>query len=535
MIFMPMVPEALIGMLACARIGAVHSVVFGGFAAKELCVRIDHCQPKAILTASCGIEPSHTVDYHDLVDKALAQSRNGGEGVQVVVMQRHQDGVGQKCELKPGRDHDWRELEGRSKWVDCEPMASTDPLYILYTSGTTGAPKGVVRDTGGYATALAYSMDTIFGVEPERGDVWWAGSDIGWVVGHSFAAYGPLLSGTTTVMYEGKPVGTPDAGAFWRLCAKHGVTGMFTAPTALRVIKKEDPEGALIRAAKLTKLRALFIAGERCDTESLRWAEEHLGVPVVDHWWQTESGWPMVSNLMSSRAGMAVPIKYGSASKPVPGFDVRIVDHHGKEVAPGVHGEVVVKAPLPPGMLTSLYGLNNRDKYMSRFPGYYDTSDGGYIDSDGYVWILGRTDDVINVAGHRLSTGALEEVVARHGDVAECAVIGVPDAIKGEIPVAFVVRRTTGASTEEDEKRIGGELTALVRAHVGPVASFKRTVVVSKLPKTRSGKVMRATMRALAQAHSGDPIKVPATIEDLNALTIIAHAIHGPSFKVNVM
>ncbi|MEV4165901.1 propionyl-CoA synthetase [Nonomuraea dietziae] len=503
-IYMPMVPETVIAMLACARLGAVHSVVFGGFAAAELAVRVDHARPKVVLSASCGIEVSRVVPYKPLLDAALAQASHRPDAV--VVLQRPE----LTAELGEGR-HDWAGFD--SEPAGCVSVAATDPLYILYTSGTTGAPKGVVRDNGGHAVALHWSMSHVYGAAP--GEVFWAASDVGWVVGHSYIVYGPLLAGCTSVLYEGKPVGTPDPGAFWRVVAEHDVRTLFTAPTAIRAIRKEDPTGSYLRKHDL---RHLFLAGERLDPDTYHWASDLLGVPVIDHWWQTETGWPIAANCVGIET---LPIKPGSPTKPVPGYDVRILDPEGQECPPGVEGAVVIKLPLPPGCLSTLYRDDERfhAAYLSRFPGYYLTGDGGYFDEDGYLFVMGRTDDVINVAGHRLSTGAMEEVVATHPDVAECAVIGVADSLKGQLPVGFVVLKA-GAERAADE--IEAELVALVRERIGPVAAFKRAVVVGRLPKTRSGKILRGTMRAIAE---GEEYRTPSTIEDPAALEEIAGAI----------
>ncbi|MFI6317935.1 propionyl-CoA synthetase [Nonomuraea sp. NPDC050556] len=503
-IYMPMVPQAVIAMLACARLGAVHSVVFGGFAAAELAVRIDHARPKVVLSASCGIEPGRTVAYKPLLDAALEQAAHQPDWC--VILRRPTLG----CELLQGRDLDWEATVAQAEPAGCVSVAATDPLYILYTSGTTGAPKGVVRDNGGHAVALHWSMSHVYGAAP--GEVFWAASDVGWVVGHSYIVYAPLLAGCTTILYEGKPVGTPDPGAFWRVVAQHNVRTLFTAPTAIRAIKKEDPKGAFLVEHGL---RYLFLAGERLDPDTYHWAGDLLGVPVIDHWWQTETGWPIAANC----AGIELlPLKPGSPTKPVPGYDVRILDPAGDECPPGVDGAVVVRLPLPPGTLPTLYLDDERfhSSYLERFPGFYLTGDGGHLDEDGYLYVMGRTDDVINVAGHRLSTGAIEEVIAAHPDVAECAVIGVADQLKGQLPVGFVVLKA-GAARGEGE--VEAELVALVRERIGPVAAFKRAVVVGRLPKTRSGKILRATMRDIAD---GSPYRTPSTIEDPAALTEIA-------------
>ena len=506
-IYLPMVPEAAIAMLACARIGAVHSVVFGGFAAPELAKRIDDARPVLVVSASCGIEAGRIIEYKPLLDEALRLAVH--QVGRCLILQRPQC----QAAMSPGRDRDWQEAVSAAAPAPCADTAATDPLYVLYTSGTTGKPKGVVRDHGGHAVALRYSMEAVFDTKP--GEVYWAASDVGWVVGHSYIVYAPLLQGCTTVLYEGKPVGTPDAGAFWRVIAQHGVSTLFTAPTAFRAIKREDPRGALIGRHDLSKFRALYLAGERCDPDTILWAQDRLKVPVVDHWWQTETGWPMVANC---RGLEPMPVKPGSASVPVPGYDVRVLDNEGKAVAAKTIGNIVVKLPLPPGTLTTMWqnDAGYRQHYLARYPGYYLTGDAGMLDEDGYLWVMSRIDDIINVAGHRLSTGAMEEVLAGHPDVAECAVIGAADAMKGQLPVGLVVLK---AGVDRPPGDIGRELVERVRAQIGAVAAFKQVAVVPRLPKTRSGKVLRATMRAIAD---GVPYSAPATIDDPKILDEIA-------------
>jgi propionyl-CoA synthetase len=509
-IYMPMVPETAVAMLACARIGAVHSVVFGGFAAHELATRISDARPKLIVSASCGVEVDRLIAYKPLLDGAIAKSSAPPE--HCIILQRPQ----LAAPLVAGRDVDWAEAMSDARPVECVPVAATDPLYILYTSGTTGVPKGVVRDNGGYAVALAWSMKNIYGVEP--GDVFWTASDLGWVVGHSYIVYAPLLHGCTTILYEGKPVGTPNPGSFWRVISQHRASVFFTAPTAFRAIKRDDPQGSYIRQYDLSSLRALFLAGERCDPNTLLWAREHLRVPVIDHWWQTETGWPVGA----ACAGLELPpIKPGSCSRPVPGYDVRILDADGREVPAGQIGNIVLKLPLPPGCLTTLWNddAGFERSYLSSYPGYYQTSDAGYRDEDGYLWVMSRTDDVINVAGHRLSTGGMEEVLAGHPDVAECAVVGVMDEIKGEIPVGLVVLR---AGVSRRHAGIVTELIAMVRERIGPVAAFKVAAVVERLPKTRSGKIVRGTIKRIAD---GVEYRVPATIDDPLTLEEITAAL----------
>jgi propionyl-CoA synthetase len=506
-IYMPMVPEAVIAMLACARLGAIHSVVFGGFAAKELATRIDDAKPKVIVSASCGIEVDRIVPYKPLLDKAIELATTKPE--RCIILQRPQE----EAAMMPGRDFDWSELMAGAAEVHCMPLAATDPLYILYTSGTTGLPKGVVRDNGGHLVALKWSMKNIYGVDP--GEVYWAASDVGWVVGHSYIVYAPLFHGCTTVLYEGKPVGTPDAGAFWRVISQHGVSVLFTAPTAFRAIKREDPNGEHMRKHDLSRFRMLFLAGERCDPDTLLWAQERTGAAVIDHWWQTESGWPIGANSVGIEMQ---PIKPGSCTKPVPGYDVRILNENAERAPAGHIGSVVVKLPLPPGCLPTLWNNDDgyRRSYLDAYPGYYTTADAGYVDEDGYLWIMSRTDDIINVAGHRLSTGAMEEVLASHPDVAECAVVGAADDIKGEIPLGFVVLKA-GVSRPDDE--IVGELISMVRERIGPVASFKVATVVKRLPKTRSGKILRGTIKNIAD---GKEYRIPATIDDPLILEEIA-------------
>jgi propionyl-CoA synthetase len=507
LIYMPMVPEAAIAMLACARLGAVHSVVFGGFAANELAVRIDDSQPKIIVSASCGVEVNRVIPYKPLLDEgiALAKAKPGT----CIILQRPME----ECSLVAGRDIDWKQAMDAAEPHPCVPVEATDPLYILYTSGTTGEPKGVVRDNGGHAVALKWSMKNIYGVEP--GEVYWAASDVGWVVGHSYIVYAPLLNGNTTILYEGKPVGTPDPGAFWRVISQHKVAAMFTAPTAFRAIKKEDPKGALIKDYDLSKFRTLFLAGERLDPDTLHWAEDKIGVAVIDHWWQTETGWSICSNCIGIEA---LPIKQGSPTKPVPGMDVRVLDDACNEVKRGDIGALVLKLPLPPGTFPTLWNADDRfvEAYLSEFPGYYKTADAGYIDEDGYVFVMSRTDDIINVAGHRLSTGAMEEVLAAHPDVAECAVLGVADELKGQLPLGLLV---LNAGVNRQHGEIVTEVVQMVRDKIGPVAAFKTAVVVQRLPKTRSGKILRGTIQKIADSEE---YKVPATIDDPAILSEIA-------------
>lgn len=498
-IYMPMAPEAAIAMLACARIGAIHSVVFGGFAAQELASRIDDAQPKLIISASCGIEGQRIIAYKPLLDAAIEMAEHQPRAC--IILQRQQ----QLAELKSGRDHDWQALMDNAEPADCVPVAATDPLYILYTSGTTGHPKGIVRDNGGHAVALCWSMRYVYNIKP--GEVFWAASDVGWVVGHSYIVYGPLLNGSTTVMFEGKPVGTPDPGAFWRVIREHQVVALFTAPTAFRAIKKEDPQALHLKHNNLAGFRALFLAGERCDPDTLNWAGDILKVPVIDHWWQTETGWPVAANCLGIEA---FPVKPGSPTLPVPGYDVRVLDEAGEILPVNTMGNIAIKLPLPPGCLPTLWGDDARfhDSYLATYPGYYLTGDAGHIDEDGYLYIMSRIDDVINVAGHRLSTGVMEEVLAAHPAVAECAVIGAADQLKGQCPVGLVVLKD---GVMADEEMIIQQLLQRVRHEVGPVASFKKAVIVARLPKTRSGKVLRGTMKKIAD---GESYKVPATIDD---------------------
>jgi len=514
-VYMPMVPEAAIAMLACARLGAVHSVVFGGFAANELATRIDDAKPKAILTASCGIEPGRVIAYKPLIDRAIDLARHKPE--HCLILQRPEA----EAALTADRDHDWADAVAAAQPHDCVPVAATDPLYILYTSGTTGQPKGIVRDNGGHAVALAWTMKSIYGVDP--GEVYWAASDVGWVVGHSYIVYAPLLTGCTSVLYEGKPVGTPDPGAFWRVISEHGVSTLFTAPTAFRAIKQQDPTGSCVGKYDLSRFRTLFLAGERCDPDTLHWAEDKLKVPVIDHWWQTETGWPIAANCIGIER---LPVKPGSPTRACPGWDVRVMDASGREAAPGKIGAIVCKLPLPPGTLPGLWNAEARFRraYLESFPGYYETGDAGYVDEDHYVYVMARTDDIINVAGHRLSTGAMEEVLAAHPDVAECAVIGVADSLKGQLPVGFLVLK---AGVERPNGEIVAEVVAMVRDRIGPVAAFKTAAVVPRLPKTRSGKILRATMRQIAD---GEDYKPPATIDDPAILDEIGEALSGVGY-----
>lgn len=510
LIYMPMIPEAAVAMLGCARIGAIHSVVFGGFASKELATRVNDAAPKVIVSASCGIEAGRVIAYKPLLDKAIDLSSARPDTC--VIYQRPQE----IASLAPGRDCDWVEEMDKAKPAECVPVAATDPLYILYTSGTTGVPKGVVRDNGGHVVALKWSMKSIYNVD--QGDVYWAASDVGWVVGHSYIVYGPLLRGCTTILFEGKPVGTPDAGVFWRVIAEHKVKALFTAPTAFRAIKREDPEGKLIREYDLSSLQTLFLAGERTDPDTLHWAEKKLNIPVIDHWWQTETGWAIAANCMGIEK---FPVKQGSPTKAVPGWDIQVLDSGNKPVAPGEIGALSVKLPLPPGTLPTLWNNDQGfiNSYLKDYPGYYKTADAGFIDEDGYIFVMSRTDDIINVAGHRLSTGGMEEVLADHPDVAECAVLGVEDKLKGQIPIGFLV---LNAGVQRDVKEIEKEVVQMVRDRIGPVASFKIVTTVKRLPKTRSGKILRGTIRKIAD---NEEYKMPATIDDPTILAEMEDAL----------
>ncbi len=517
-IYMPMVMEAAVAMLACARLGAIHSVVFGGFAANELATRIDDSTPVLIISASCGIEPGRVIAYKPLLDKAIDLAAHKVPAT--LILQREQ----QPCDLLAGRDFDYGELVGKARGasVPCVEVAATDPLYVLYTSGTTGQPKGVVRDTGGHMVALAWSMGAMYGIKP--GEVFWAASDVGWVVGHSYIVYAPLLVGCTTILFEGKPVGTPDAGTFWRVISEHGVVALFTAPTAFRAIRKEDPEGNFIRKYDLSKFRTLFLAGERADPDTIQWAERMLKVPVIDHWWQTETGWTIAGNPVGLGQ---LPVKYGSPTVPLPGYDVQVLDDAGHPVGRNTLGNVVVKLPLPPGCLPTLWNAEQRFRsaYLDEFPGYYKTADAGFMDEDGYLFIMARTDDIINVAGHRLSTGAMEEVCASHPDVAECAVIGISDKLKGQRPAGFLI---LNSGVTRDPTEIEKEVIALVRDRIGPVADFKLAICVKRLPKTRSGKILRGTMQKIAD---GEEWKMPATIDDPAILDEIGVALAERGIK----
>ncbi|CAO3401108.1 propionyl-CoA synthetase [Azospirillum palustre] len=510
LLYMPMIPQSLVAMLACARLGAVHSVVFGGFAPHELATRIDDAKPKAIVSASCGIEPNRIVKYKPMLDAAIEQSAHKPSSV--IVWQRPQE----TAALIVGRDVDWAEAVATAEPAECVAVKATDPLYILYTSGTTGQPKGVVRDNGGHAVALRWTMTNIYNVKP--GEVYWAASDVGWVVGHSYIVYAPLLTGCTTVVFEGKPVGTPDPGTFWRVIEQHKVGTLFTAPTAFRAIKREDPDANYLKKYDLSHFRALFLAGERSDPDTLHWAEDNLNVPVIDHWWQTETGWAISGNPLGVHL---FPIKYGSATRPMPGWDVRVLNAELKEVPRGDIGAICVKLPLPPGTLPTLWNADERFKksYLADYPGYYQTGDAGFVDDDGYVYVMARTDDIINVAGHRLSTGAMEEVLSSHRDVAECAVIGVADDLKGQVPLGFVCLK---AGVTRPHEEIVKEVVQLVREQIGPVADFKRALVVDRLPKTRSGKILRGTMQKIADSQD---YKMPATIDDPGILPEIADAL----------
>jgi propionyl-CoA synthetase len=516
-IYMPMAPQAVVAMLACARLGAIHSVVFGGFAPHELATRVNDATPKVVVSASCGIEGAKVLPYKPLLDAALDLAAHKPDAC--VILQRPQVAA----TLIPGRDHDWDELAAGANPVDCVPVAATDPLYILYTSGTTGQPKGIVRDNGGSSVATKWTMQHFYTVRP--GETMWAASDVGWQVGHSYIAYGPMLHGAAATLYEGKPVGTPDAGAFWRVISQHRIPVLFTAPTAFRAIKREDPEGALIKQYDLSHFRALFLAGERCDPDTLKWAEDHLNVPVIDHWWQTETGWAIAGIPLGIER---MPVKYGSTSKPMPGWNVQVLGADGRPVAAGTEGALVMKLPMAPGAFMTLWNAERRcrDAYYEENPGYYTTGDAGYIDEDGYIFVMGRVDDVINVAGHRLSTGAMEEVLASHPDVAECAVIGVTDPMKGELPLGFIVLKSGVERPEEDIIR---EVIAMVRERIGPVAAFKTAVVVNRLPKTRSGKILRGTMHKIAD---GVDYKTPATIDDPIILDEIGEALRTVGYAM---
>jgi len=513
---MPMVPQTLVTMLACARLGAVHSVVFGGFAPHELATRIDDARPRIIVSATCGIEPNRVVRYLPMLEAALAQARHQPE--RCLILRRPQE----PAALVPGRDVDWEEAVAAASPVDCVPVAATDPLYILYTSGTTGRPKGIVRDNGGHAVALKWTMTGLYDVRP--GEVYWSASDVGWVVGHSYIVYAPLLHGCTTVVFEGKPVGTPDAGTFWRVCQQHGVATLFTAPTALRAIKRDDPNGEYIPKYDLSHLRALFLAGERSDPDTIRWAENHLRMPVIDHWWQTETGWAITGNPMGVHL---FTIKPGSATRPMPGYNMRVLGPSQRELPRGENGALYAKLPLPPGTMMTLWNddAGFRKSYFEACPGYYQTGDAGYIDEDGYVYVMARTDDIINVAGHRLSTGSMEEVLASHPDVAECAVVGAADELKGQVPLGFLVLK---AGVNRPKGEIVQEVIRMVREQIGPVADFKRAVVVNRLPKTRSGKILRGTMKKIADDQQ---YGTPATIEDPAALLEIADSLAGAGLR----
>jgi len=517
-IYMPMIPQAAFAMLACARIGAIHSVVFGGFAAKELATRIDDAKPKVILSASCGIEPSRVVSYKPLLDEAIELSSHKPDACVIYQRPQHPADLGQDCDLS------WADFLSKTDANDiipCVPVAATDPLYILYTSGTTGEPKGVVRDNGGHMVALKWSLENIYNTNP--GEVYWAASDVGWVVGHSYIVYGPLLQGCTTILFEGKPVGTPDAGAFWRVIDEHKVSTLFTAPTALRAIKKEDADGKFLAKYDTSSLRTLFLAGERADPDTIQWAEKLLDIPVIDNWWQTETGWPIASNPMGIEK---LPVKYGSPCVSIPGYDVQILNDAGETMPPGELGNICIKLPLPPGCLPTLWNKDDRfkDSYLSTFPGYYETADAGFIDEDGYISIMARTDDIINVAGHRLSTGGMEEIIAAHDDVAECAVIGIADKLKGQIPIGFVIVKDGAHNSVGD---IESECVQLVREKLGAVAALKTVMQVERLPKTRSGKILRGTIRKIID---GDAWKMPATIDDPAILDEIQQVLNQRGF-----
>ncbi|MBV1788177.1 propionyl-CoA synthetase [Marinobacterium sp. D7] len=517
LIYMPMIPEAAVAMLACARLGAVHSVVFGGFAPHEMAIRIDDAEPKVILTASCGIEFDKTIAYKPLVDQAIAGAKH--KPACTIVYQRPM----LQADLDSARDLDWEQVQEGVEPAECVPVRGEDPLYILYTSGTTGQPKGIVRDNGGHAVALSYALNNVYGMQ--EGDVWWGASDIGWVVGHSFIVYGPLMGGCSSIFFEGKPVRTPDAGTYWRVIAEYGVNSMFCAPTAFRAIRKEDPNGELAKQHDLSSLRWIFVAGEKLDSSTYYWLSDLLQVPVLDHWWQTETGWPMTAPMM----GLSDPAepRLGSTHKPLPGYDIRVLDSDGHEVPMGDAGHICVKLPMPPGVAWSIWNNDERfvSSYLTAFPGYYHTGDGGYRDAEGYIYITGRTDDVINVAGHRLSTGEMEEVVSAHPAVAECAVIGVNDELKGQLPVGLVVIK---AGEEIDEDQLQAELVQRVRDQVGALACFRRAVVVTRLPKTRSGKILRATLRKIAAA---EPYKMPSTIDDASILDEITERLEQAGFE----
>ncbi len=518
-LYMPMVPQAVVAMLACARLGAVHSVVFGGFAPHELAIRIDDARPKLVISASCGVEVTRIIEYKPMLDKAIELSAHKPE--KCIILQRPQH----RADMLKGRDLDWDDLMSNAVETACVPVKATAPLYILYTSGTTGKPKGIVRDNGGHAVALRWSMEYIYGINP--GETYWAASDVGWVVGHSYIVYAPLLNGCTTILYEGKSVGTPDPGAFWRVISEHGVKVLFTAPTAFRAIKKEDPRGEYIKKYDLSGFRYLFLAGERLDPDTYHWAHDLLKKPVIDHWWQTETGWPITANSMGIEE---FPIKPGSSTKPVPGYDVQVLDSSGKVLAPMKKGLVAIRLPLPPGTLPTLWNDDGRflQSYINMLPGYYFTADGGYVDEDGYVFVMGRVDDVINVAGHRLSTGEMEEIVATHPDVAECAVIGAADSIKGQIPLGFVVLKS---GVNRDGAEIKGELKLKIRNEIGPIACYRDTCIVARLPKTRSGKILRGTMRKIAD---GEQYSAPSTIDDPAILGEIEKALNSIGYGKKV-